>query len=176
MKKKLLIFLFLILFISGCGTKTTPKGEVQKLFLNYNSLSSDLLIQLDNVMSTENLNEAQKNEYKDILKKQYEDLKYKIKDEVIDNDKAVVTVEIEVYNLRKSIDNADNYLENNRDEFNVNNVFSNEKFWDYKLEQIKNENERVNYILELSLTKIDKNWHLDNLLETDREKIHGLYK
>ena len=176
MKKKLLIFLFLILFISGCCTKTTPKGEVQKLFLNYNSLSSDLLIQLDNVMSTENLNEAQKNEYKDILKKQYEDLKYKIKDEVIDNDKAVVTVEIEVYNLRKSIDNADNYLENNRDEFNVNNVFSNEKFWDYKLEQMKNENERVNYILELSLTKIDKNWHLDNLLETDREKIHGLYK
>ena len=176
MKKKLLIFLFLILFISGCGTKTTPKGEVQKLFLNYNSLSSDLLIQLDNVMSTENLNEAQKNEYKNILKKQYEDLKYKIKDEVIDDDKAVVTVEIEVYNLRKSIDNADNYLENNRDEFNVNNVFSNEKFWDYKLEQMKNENERVNYILELSLTKIDKDWHLDNLLETDREKIHGLYK
>ena len=176
MKKKLLIFLFLILFISGCGTKTTPKGEVQKLFLSYNSLSSDLLIQLDNVMSTENLNEAQKNEYKDILKKQYEDLKYKIKDEVIDDDKAVVTVEIEVYNLRKSIDNADNYLENNRDEFNVNNVFSNEKFWDYKLEQMKNENERVNYILELSLTKIDKDWHLDNLLETDREKIHGLYK
>ena len=75
--KKLLIFLFLLLNISGCGADNTPKAEVQKLFSNYNNLSSDLLIQLDTVMESENLTDAQIDKYKEVLKRQYKDLKYK---------------------------------------------------------------------------------------------------
>lgn len=171
--KKLLIFLFLLI-LCGCNT-TTPTKEVQKLFLSYNSLSSDLLMQLDNVMSTEDLNKEEQAKYKEVLKKQYEDLKYSIQSEVISDDKAIVTVEIEVYNLKKVINDADKYLEEHRDEFYENNTFSKEKFWDYKLDKMKKETERIKYTLDLSLTKIDKIWHLDKLLEEDREKIHGLY-
>lgn len=169
--KKLLIFLFLILFITGCSKPTSPKGEVQKLFLNYNALSSDLLIQLDSVMKTENLSERQKTKYKNILKKQYEDLKYKINDEIISEDKAIVNVEIEVYDLKKAMDNVDK----NKEDFYENNVFNNEKFWDYKLDKMENTKDRIKYTFDLSLTKIDDDWHLDQLLETDRQKIHGLY-
>ena len=135
--KKLLIFLFLLFIVSGCGSDNTPKKEVQKLFSNYNNLSSDLLIQLDSVMESENLTEEQIVKYKEVLKRQYEDLKYKI------------------YDKEK-----------------LNNV----KFWDYKLNKMLDVNERINYTVDFSLTKLDGKWVLDELLEIDRQKLHGLYK
>lgn len=176
MKKKLLIFLFVVLFITGCGKMDKPSNEVDKLFINYNSLNSEVLIQLDSVLETENLTDAQKDKYKTILKRQYEDLKYNILDEVINNDTAVVSVEIEVYNLNKAIEMSNKYLEENKEEFYIDEELDNKKFKDYKLENMLNMNERVNYTLELTLTKIDNKWHLDELLESDRQKIHGLYK
>ena len=61
MKKKLLIFLFLLFILVGCSkTTNTPKGEVQKLFSNYMNLSSDVLIQLDNVIGNEDLTDDEK--------------------------------------------------------------------------------------------------------------------
>ena len=50
------------------------------------------------------------------------------------------------------------------------------KFWDYKLENMKKMTDRVKYTIDFSLTKIENEWKLDDLLETDRQKIHGLYK
>ena len=174
--KKLLIFLFLLLNISGCASSTDlPTSEVQKLFSNYNNLSSDVLIQLDSVMATENLTENQKNKYKEVLKRQYEDLKYKIKDNVVSDDKAIVSVNVEVYDLKKVIDDANNYLEENKDEFFLDDTFDNTKFWDYKLDKMLKTGDRINYTIDFSLTKIDDKWVLDELLETDRQKIHGLY-
>ena len=177
MKKKILIFLFLSLIVVGCGkTTTSPRVEVQKLFNNYNSLSSDLLIQLDSVMSTEDLTDEQKLNYKDILKRQYEDLKYKINSEVISGENAIVNVDVEVYNLVKAMDDSDKYLEEHKEEFYVDDKFDSKKFWDYKLNKMKDINERVNYTMDISLTLIDGKWHLDELLEVNRQKIHGLYK
>ncbi len=175
--KKVLIFLFFILIISGCGKNTdTPTSEVKRLFSNYNSLSSDVLIQLDSVMESEDLSDEQIVKYKEVLKRQYEDLKYKINDEVISDDKAIVSVEVEVYNLVKAIDESEEYLENNKDEFYKDDKLDSSKFWDYKLDKMKEEKERVKYTIDFSLTKIDDKWNLDELLETDRQKIHGLYK
>ena len=174
--KKLLIFLFLLFMVSGCANNNTPKGEVQKLFSNYNNLSSDLLIQLDSVMKSENLSEEQMVKYKKVLKRQYEDLKYKINEEVISNDNAIVSAEIEVYNLIKVINDAEDYLKEKKEEFYKGEELDNEKFWDYKLDKMLKTNERINYTIDFSLTKLDGKWILDELLETDRQKIHGLYK
>lgn len=174
--KKLLIFLFLLFMISGCGADNTPKKEVQKLFSNYNNLSSDLLIQLDSVMESENLTEEQIVKYKEVLKRQYEDLKYKINDEVISQDNAIVSTDVEVYNLIKVLDDAEEYLKNNKDKFYNGDKLDNEKFWDYKLDKMLNASERINYTIDFSLTKLDGKWNLDELLEMDRQKIHGLYK
>lgn len=174
--KKLLIFLFLLFTVSGCGADNTPKAEVQKLFSNYNNLSSDLLIQLDSVMESENLTETQIKKYKEVLKRQYKDLKYKVNDEIISNDTAIVSAEIEVYNLSKVIDDADEYLKNNKDEFYNNEKLDNEKFWDYKLDKMLKASEKITYTVDFSLTELDGKWTLDELLETDRQKIHGLYK
>lgn len=174
--KKLLIFLFLLFAVSGCGADNSPKGEVQKLFSNYNNLSSDLLIQLDTVMESENLTNVQIDKYKDVLKRQYKDLKYKINDEIISQDNAIVSAEVEVYNLIKVIDDAEEYLKINKDEFYTDDKLNNEKFWDYKLDKMLKSNEKITYTVDFSLTKLDGKWTLDELLEIDRQKIHGLYK
>ena len=174
--KKLLIFLFLLFVVTGCGNDNSPKGEVQKLFSNYNNLSSDLLIQLDSVMESENLTEEQIKKYKEVLKRQYEDLKYKINDEIISQDNAIVSTEIEVYNLAKVIDDAKEYLNNNKKEFYDGENLNNEKFWDYKLDKMLKTKDKINYTIDFSLTKLDEKWTLDELLEMDRQKIHGLYK
>ena len=36
-------------------------------------------------------------------------------------------------------------------------------------------NTKVKYTLELTLTKTDDEWEVDNLTETERQKIHGIY-
>ena len=128
--------------------------------------------------ASENLTESQINTYKDVIKRQYKDLKYKITDEVVTNDKAVVTTEIEVYDLRKVTDDADKYLESNKEEFYKEGTTTTDtsKFWNYKLENMKKMTDRVKYTIDFSLTKIENEWKLDDLLETDRQKIHGLYK
>lgn len=175
--KKILIFLLFIFVISGCGKNTnSPTSEVQKLFSNYNSLSSDVLIQLDSVMESENLTDEQISKYKEVIKRQYEDLKYTINDEVISDDKAIVSVDIEVYDLNKVISDSDEYLKNNKDEFYVDDKLDNNKFWDYKLDKMFETEDRIKYTIDFSLTKLNNKWHLDELLETDRQKIHGLYK
>lgn len=175
--KKILIFLLFIFLVSGCGKNTnSPTSEVQKLFSNYNSLSSDVLIQLDSVMGSENLTDEQISKYKEVIKRQYEDLKYTINDEVISDDKAIVSVDIEVYNLNKVISDSDEYLKNNKDEFYVDDKLDNNKFWDYKLDKMFEAKDRIKYTIDFSLTKLNNKWHLDELLETDRQKIHGLYK
>lgn len=172
--KRILLFLFLILFVSGCGS-SSPRDEVKKLFSNYNNLTSDLLIQLDDVMNGEDLTDEQVDKYKEVLKRQYKDLKYKINDEIINQDNAIVSTRIEVYDLVKVLDD-DSYIEENKDDFTTDGVIDKEKVWNYKLEQMLKVNERITYDLDLSLTKIDNNWQIDDLLETDRKKIHGLYK
>ena len=175
--KKILIFLLFIFVISGCGKNTnSPTSEVQKLFSNYNSLSSDVLIQLDSVMESENLTDEQISKYKEVIKRQYEDLKYTINDEVISDDKAIVSVDIEVYDLNKVISDSDEYLKNNKDEFYIDDKLDNNKFWNYKLDKMVKAEDRIKYTIDFSLTKLNNKWHLDELLETDRQKIHGLYK
>lgn len=175
--KKILIFLLFIFLVSGCGKNTnSPTSEVQKLFSNYNSLSSDVLIQLDSVMESENLTDEQISKYKEVIKRQYEDLKYTINDEVISDDKAIVSVDIEVYDLNKVISDSDEYLKNNKDEFYVDDKLDNNKFWDYKLDKMFKAEDRIKYTIDFSLTKLNNKWHLDELLEADRQKIHGLYK
>lgn len=174
--KKILIFLFLCLIITGCSGNNSPKKEVQKLYSNYNNLTSDLLIQLDNVMDSEDLADEQINKYKEVLKRQYKDLKYKINDEIINQDSAIVGTEIEVYNLRSVIDEADKYINEKKEEFSIDGKLDRKKVWDYKLDKMLKANERIKYNLDISLTKIDNKWQVDDLLETDRQKIHGLYK
>ena len=119
---------------------------------------------------------TQKEEYREIIKKQYQNLSYKIKDETIDGDIANVEVEIEVYNYKKIIDSANAYLtENQKEFFDETGSVNHEKFNDYKLKGLKDAKDKVTYTLNFTLTKKDDKWVLNDLTDTDISKIHGMY-
>ena len=107
MKKILLCFscIMAIVLLSGCSMDNTPTKKVENFLDNY-------MVDTDSLMD-----ETQKSTYTDIMKKQYKDMTYTIKDEVIDGDTATVTTEIEVYDYYKINKDAEDYYNKNPDEF-----------------------------------------------------------
>ena len=83
---------------------------------------------------TYTFNDTQSTSYKELMKKQYKDLTYTIKEELIDGNNATVTVEIEVYDYNKAINDAETYYKNNPNEFkNSDGGIDEEKYMDYKI-------------------------------------------
>ncbi|MBQ8891495.1 MAG: hypothetical protein IJ068_01355 [Bacilli bacterium] len=181
--KKITSFVLLvlgsILLITGCGTDlmNTPTKRVETMLNNYITLDSEVLKDLDEtILSDTTMTSTQKEEYRNIIKKLYQNMSYEIKDETIDSDNATVEVEIEVYNYKKIIDDANNYLQNNQNEFlNDDNTIDLEKFNDYKLSELKKAKDKVTYTLNLTLHQIEDKWVLDNLSDTEISKLHGMY-
>ncbi len=177
MKKILLIIMTLFLLV-GCETvMNNPTKRVETFLNKYQTMDSEVLKQLDETLSNDvNLTESQKKDYKDLMKKQYQNLTYTIKDEEVNGDKATVKVEIEVYDFNKAMTKADDYLSENQDEFtDENNNIDNEKFMDYKIKEMKNANDKVKYTIDFTLTKNNNKWQLDDIDEITRQKIHGIY-
>lgn len=177
MKKFLLIIMTLFLLV-GCETvMNNPTKRVETFLNKYQTMDSEVLKQLDETLSNDvTLTESQKKDYKDLMKKQYQNLTYTIKDEEVNGDKATVKVEIEVYDFNKAMTKADDYLSENQDEFtDENNNIDNEKFMDYKIKEMKNANDKVKYTIDFTLTKNNNKWQLDDIDEITRQKIHGIY-
>ena len=178
--KKMLIAFIMVLFLTGCNNDlmNTPTKRVETMLNNYVTLDEEVVDDLDNTLLEETvMTNEQKSRYKDILKRQYQNLSYEIKDETIDGDTATVEVEIEVYDYRKIIDEADDYLNDNQDEFFFffGTTTDISKFNDYKLDLLEKAKDKVTYTLNLTLKKVDDKWTLDDLTDTEISKIHGLY-
>lgn len=120
--KKIVIILSLFLFlllVTGCGADmNTPTGKVEEFLGKYQMMDSEVLTQLDNVISNDvTMNDEQKKDYKSLMEKQYQNLSYKIKEEEIDGNTASVLVEIEVYDYANSIVESREYYNDHKDEF-----------------------------------------------------------
>lgn len=177
--KKLLLGITVLFLIVGCGNMmNTPTKKVEEFLSKYQTQDEKVLTQLDKVIeSAGTMTKNQKEKYRDLMKKQYQNLSYKIKDETEDGDSATVEVEIEVYDYATSITESETYLTTNKDEFidkDTNDV-NDEKFMDYKLEQLDKVKDKVKYTINFTLVKENNEWKLDDITEIDRQKIHGLY-
>ncbi len=178
--KKLLLSIFAISFIlllSACEMDNTPTKKVESYLNNYKTLNEDVLGQLDTIVNSDLImNASQKEAYKDVLKRQYQDLTYVIKDEVIDGNNATVTVEVKVYDYYKVKKEADIYYATKPTEFKdeSGNIVES-KYIDYKISKMKAYTEKVTYTIDFYLNKIDKTWVLQDINEEVRQKIHGLY-
>ena len=180
--KKILFLFALVLILAGCSFGTnmdnTPTKQVEKYLNNYQTLNSNVLSEIDSIVDEEILfDEDQKITYRDLLKKHYQDLTYMVKEETVNGDKATVEVEIEVNDYTKALKQAENYKTANESEFyNENNIFDESKYANYRLNLLKNNKERVKYTIYFSLTKIDDDWTLDSLTETEQQKLLGIYQ
>ena len=179
MKKFFLIVVCLLFVLCGCDSMmNTPTKKVEEFLNKYQMQDDEILSQLDNIIENGEyvFNQEQKNAYSTLMKKQYKDLTYTIKEEMIDGNSAVVTVEIEVYDYNKEIKNAEEHYKLNPNEFKTTDgQLDNSKYMDYRIKLLENTKDRIKYTLNLSLKKKKKKWILNNITESDRQKIHGLY-
>jgi len=186
--------------LTGCGnTLNTPTKRVEEFLGRYQSLDSDVLTQLDSVISSDNnMNDEQKKNYRSLLEKQYQNLSYKIKDENIEGNNATVDVEIEVLDYATNISESKKYYREHQDEFkNDNNDYDDNdsliddakdladdamdgiekvgSYIDYKLKQLKTVNDKTKYTITFNLTKENGQWTVQDIDDEDIQKLHGLY-
>lgn len=178
--KKIFISFALLLCLTGCdaGKKldNTPIKKVETFLNKYQTLDDDVLDSLDMVVAEETLfNNEQRDKYRDIIKTNYQKMSYKIKEEEIDGDNAIVTAEIEVIDYSKIMSEAESYRLENPSEFMIDDEYDASKFVDYRLERLKEAKEKVKYTIDLTLTKVDEEWILDDLTKDVEAKINGVY-
>ena len=132
----------------------TPTSKVESFLNKYQILDKNVLKDLDNYLSKDKtLTNKQKEKYKELLKRQYQNLSYKIKNEEIENNVSIVETEIEVLDYSRI------------KEKNINK----------KLDKMKNTEEKKKYELTFYLNKEKGIWKIDSLSEDDYKKINGLY-
>lgn len=178
--KKILVVIVAILLLGGCDMSkmtNTPTKKVEMFFDKYQTLNKDVLKDLDKIIAEEEkFNNEDRSRYREIMKKHYQNLRYSIKDEEIDGDKAIVTVEIEVVDYSKVLQDSEKYLEENPDKFtNDKGEYSAEKFMKYRLDELEKAKDEVKYTLKMKVTKEGENWKLDPIDKETEQKIHGVY-
>lgn len=178
MKKLILAVVALFLF-TGCGDMTnTPTRKVEDFLGKYQSMDSNVLSQLDDIIKEDaDMDEDQKTDYKSLMERQYQNLSYKIKNENIDGDKATVDTEVEVYDYRNALDKAEEYRDKNKEEFQDDDKKDDiSKYIKYKIEELKKVSDKRKYTITFNLHKDDGEWVLEDISDSDREKLHGLYQ
>ena len=110
------------------------------------------------------------------MEKQYDQFAYVIKDVNEENDSATATVELTVLNYRSAVLKAEEELKNNQEKFNdEEGNFSEEKYMEYKIEKMSEVTETTTHTIDLSLTKENGIWKVNQLSSDDISKLHGLY-
>lgn len=210
MKKFIVVLMVILLSACTLGKAVTPRQKVSEFLDKYKNENTDILSQLDETIDTEITDDDQKDRYRTLMVNQYKNMEYEIKDEIIEDDNAVVEVEVTVYDYASAIKNSNTYLNEHLDEFkkdeketiNENDAddettkdteddemdtnkdnndtitdadYDDTKFMDYKLSLMEKVTDKVKYTIEFTLTKVNDEWQLDSLSNSDIEKLHGIY-
>ena len=178
--KKFLFTILMVITLTGCSLgnmENTPTQRVEDYLSKYQRLDNSVLEDLDTtLMGEESLTDDERDDYKEFMKKHYQDLEYEIKDETVDGDNATVTAEITVRDYTNAISTADNYKTNNEDKFSDDSGnYDPTLFSSYRLEELKKVTEKTTYTITFTLIKQDGKWKLNQLSDEDLNKINGLY-
>lgn len=175
--RKLLIIISCII-LSGCSTNinNTPQKKTEEFLNAYIQLEEDVNRDIDNLVDNDTrFDEESKKEYKEIIKKQYKNMQYEIKDITEDGDEATVTTKIIVTDYTKTLKNTTKYKQDNITEFYEEGIYNPKKYTKYLIDELKKTKEKVTYTLEIKLHKKDKKWVVDSITNEIEEKILGIY-
>lgn len=164
--KKIFVLVVITLLLVGCDMANTPTSMVDDLFSKYQKLDNDIDSGIDSVLDEQNLTSEHRDRYRKLLENQYKNLSYEIKNETIDGNNAIVTVEIEVIDYKQAV--SDLTFDST--------IYTKESFDEEKLNRLENANNKVTYTLDLSFTKDDDNkWKINALTNEQIKKIQGMY-
>lgn len=176
---KRLFVILTVLFFAGCSMldiSNTPTKKVEEYLNKYQILDKEVLDQLDSVIDRKTkLNDENKKEYRELIKKQYKDLQYSIKEERIDGDEAVVSAEVIVTDFTKVINEAEVYKRGHIEEFYNEEIYNDNLYKEYLLDKLKEAKDKVTYTIDFTVHKSDGKWKLDSINDTIEDKILGIY-
>lgn len=166
MKKKIILFIIPLLLLVGCELGNTPTSTVENLLTKYQKLDSDIDSGIDSILVEQNMLDEQKERYRALIEKQYKNLSYEVKEELIDGNNATVIVEIEVIDYKRAIN----------DLVFDNSIYTKETYDNEKLTRLENANDKITYTIEFNLSKDnDDKWRLNALNNEEIKKIQGMY-
>ena len=173
----LLIGVMALFTLTGCDSLiNTPTKRVEALLNSYKMEDKKVLEQLDKVLLSETIMDSSlKERYRNLMLRQYRDLTYKIKNETIDGNNATVEVEIMVYDYNSAIKEVEDKVLNDKDYVDDSGNVKTTKFNEEKIKRMEETKNRITYTINFTVAKIDNKWVVDDLTETERMKIHGLY-
>lgn len=184
--RKILIGLCIFLLLAcSLGNSNTPKQKVEELLDKYKNQNQEVLADLEDSIPDDYTGEY-RSRYKEIMTNQYKNMEYKIINESIEGNEAVVDAEITVYDYSSVMNNASEYLKDHIEEFKkdaqeltdeiTDNDYDQDKYNEYRLKKLEEATDKVNYTIEFNLTKKDKKWVIEPLSDSDIQKLHGLYE
>ena len=159
MKKYIITLTFIvILIITGCELNNNPTSKVEELLGKYQGLDKEINYDYNSLSNNNAMTKEQTKKYKELIKKQYRNMNYEIKEETIDGDSATITTEVEVLDYKKVLEEK----KNSSHEEIIN-----------ELNRTKN---KTTYTIDFTVTKDEKGkWHIDPLTEEQRLKLLGAY-
>ena len=165
MKKiSLILIIFSFSLLVGCTLGNTPTSRVEAKLSDYQMLEDNISISYTDLIQSNGINQDMKDDYEAAIKKQYKNMSYEIKEEVIDGDIARVTVEIEVMNYKEAFAKYDA------------SDYEASKYHELVLDELENTKEMVTYTVDFTLTKDDNdNWSVDYLTDEIKNKLLGIY-
>lgn len=177
--KKILLSLLTIFLLVGCTSNlnNTPTKKVEQYLDKYQKLDDSVVADLNATLDTDtSITEDTKEDYLNLFKDQYKNLKYEIKDETIDGDIATVETEITVIDYASVISETEAYRTSDENKFkDENGNYDEKEYSKYRLEKLKAAKEETTYTLYLTVSKQDDKWVLNQLSNEDLSKINGLY-
>lgn len=164
MKKQFLVIICIsIMFLVGCDLSNTPTSRVEELLSKYQMLDNDIVISYTDLTNDTTVGDEIKDRYEDLIRKQYRNLSYEVKNEEIDGDMAVVSVQVEVMNYYKVIDRYDD------------GIYSLEDYHKFVLEDLEKVKDMVTYTIEFEIRlDQDDDWQVEPLSELERKKLLGM--
>lgn len=168
----LLVTLVTILIVKS--NNKSPVAQTKEYMNHYQKLDKDIIKNIK-YEYTDDLTPTQKEKYIDIMKRQYENIEYDIREEVVNKTDAIITVEFTVYDLSSAMERANSYVEVYSDKFMKGNKFDPYKATDYKLKTLMKYDERVTYSIDFFYYKEKGKWKMTDLGEVDLKKINGTF-
>ena len=166
MKKRILLFVVVLLLLVGCNMANTPTSIADDLFNKYQKLDNDIDSGINTVLDEQNLTPEHRERYRKLLEKQYKNLSYEVKNEMVDGNTAIVTVEIEVVDYKQAV--SDLTFDST--------IYTKDSFDEEKLNRLENATNKVAYTLDLTFTKNeDGKWKINALTNEQIKKIQGMY-
>ncbi len=173
--KKIILIICSILFLTGC-TNTHATDPVKEYLEKYRNNDQEIQSSIEELLRQENLLEEQDEQYRMIMKKQYVDLEYKIKQETYNGDEAIIKVELTVYEYEHSRTEAEKYRNEKKSEYvNQDGTWNKEKYADLQLDYMKKEIKRVKYTVNFNVNLQEEKWILETPDHNIIKKIHGIY-